>query len=77
MDHDKYEITQSLSIRNALIRNKPSNSSIIRNDDPLNLLIIRNEFSDKQLRNSIAIEIFSKRCQKAAYLIKTNANQPE
>ena len=31
----------------------------------------------KKLRNGIAIEIFSKRCQKATNLIKTNANQPK
>ena len=38
-----HDYTHSLSIRNALIRNYPLNSSKIRNDHPLNTLIIRNE----------------------------------
>ena len=57
---------------NTLIRNDSSNSPIIKNDDPLNLSAIRNKFSDEQLRNGIAFEIFAKRCQTAAKLIKTN-----
>ena len=35
-DADKVGYMHSLSIRNVLIRNNPSNSSIIRNHDPLN-----------------------------------------
>ena len=45
LNFDCYCHTHSLSIRNALIRNYPLNSSNIRNDNPLNSSVIRNEFS--------------------------------
>ena len=70
----KSKFTHSLSIRNSLIRNDPSNCFNHKKQGPIEFSLIRNDFSKKWIALLLKCCFFSNRYKKADDLIKNNSN---